>query len=96
MVEVIWQKLWKILEGMVQGEEDYSNPIFTRGEELELQTMQDVEVLKVHLAANKIHIPNIKCESFLAKKIHIPTKVLNQILEKGIIMPKDIKINALA
>jgi hypothetical protein len=31
-------------------------PLFTRGPEIEIQTMQDVEMLKAMLAQNKIHI----------------------------------------
>jgi hypothetical protein len=32
-------------------------PMFTRGPEIEITTMQDVEMLKAMLALNKIHIP---------------------------------------
>lgn len=36
---------------------DADNLLFTRGAEVEIQTMQEVEQLKAHLAREKIHIP---------------------------------------
>lgn len=45
------------LERMAQ-QGSRANPIFKRGAEVEISTMQDMEMLKAHLASQKIHIPN--------------------------------------
>ena len=45
------------LEQLVQESRNRADPIFTRGAEIEVTTMQDVEMLKAHLASIKIHIP---------------------------------------
>lgn len=39
------------LEQLVQGGRNRADPIFTRGAEIERSTMQDVEMLKAHLAS---------------------------------------------
>lgn len=46
------------LEQIVQDNDNSRTlPLFTRGPEIEITTMQDVEMLKAMLALNKIHIP---------------------------------------
>ena len=45
------------LEQLVQESGKRADPIFSRGAEIEVTTMQDVEMLKAHLASVKIHIP---------------------------------------
>ena len=50
------------LEAIVKSHGNGADPNFSRGAELEITTMQDVEMLKAHLAAMKIHIPTISLE----------------------------------
>ena len=38
-------------------ESSHALPLFKRGPEIEISTMQDVEMLKAMLAQNKIHLP---------------------------------------
>lgn len=42
---------------MAQESSHRADPVLTRGAELEVSTMQDVEMLRAHLASHKIHLP---------------------------------------
>ena len=45
------------MEQMAQDSENRSMPIFSRGPEIEITSMQDVEMLKQLLAKIKVHVP---------------------------------------
>lgn len=45
------------LQQLLQDNGSQSDPVFTRGAEQERTTLQDVELLKAHLAQIKLHIP---------------------------------------
>jgi hypothetical protein len=50
------------LQIMVSEPNNRAMPLFTRGPELEITTMQEVEVMKAILAASKIHLPSKSLE----------------------------------
>lgn len=56
------QGMAQALEAIVKQSGNGADPNFSRGAELEITTMQDVEMLKAHLAMMKVHIPTVSLE----------------------------------
>jgi hypothetical protein len=77
------------LEQFSQDRGGNSDPIFSRGAELEITTMQDVEMLKAHLAQLKIHIPSSALERgiIMPRDLESNTENYPKVLETLLINP---------